>query len=265
MNGFKVLTDIAEKMKQNDVRKSLEKGKRYLKSNYPVKCSETSTLSSHSTCFALSYKDDPDLSTSAEISKEECADCTELHLVLNQIRDLVKETDDGDLQYDTNVAIADIEAYMKHQIRDAQQKLAKIMAFDQLSPETRFGLKDFCQKILPARFREGQKEYFGKKGMTLHVDVFFFKDREENLIKKVYFTAAYRCEQALVDSLCLADVVLEKAKKDFPNMSQLYAKSDNAPSYHGNYYLESLYKLCKDKDISLQRYDYNEPSRGRQV
>eukprot|EP00111_Clytia_hemisphaerica_P006109 TCONS_00017698-protein len=131
MNGFKVLTDIAEKMKQNDICKSFEKGKRYLKSNYPVKCSETSKLSSHSTWFALSCKDDPDLNTCAKISKEECADCTELHSVLNQIRDLVKETNDGDLQYDANVAIADIEAYMKQQIRDAQQKLTKIMAFDQ--------------------------------------------------------------------------------------------------------------------------------------
>ena len=98
--------------------------------------------------------------------------------------------------------------------------------------------------------------------MTLHVDIFFFKNHGR-LIKKVYFTAVYRCEQALTDSLCLADVVLEKVKKDFPDVSHLYAKSDNAPSYHGNYYMESLYKLCKEKGVSLQRYDYNEPSRGK--
>jgi len=82
-------------------------------------------------------------------------------------------------------------------------------------------------------------------------------------MKKVYFTAVYRCEQRLVDSLGLADVVLEKMKKDFPDVCQLYAKSDNAPSYHGNYYMESLYKLCKEKRISLQRYDYNESSCGK--
>ena len=116
MNGFKVLIDIAEKMKRSDVGKSLEKGKRYLKSNYPVSCSETSPLSSHSTRFALSYQDDPDLKQVSEINREEeCIDCDELHFVLNQIRDLVKASNDGDLQYATNVAIDDVKGYMKHE------------------------------------------------------------------------------------------------------------------------------------------------------
>jgi len=38
INGFKILDNVAEKMKRKD--KSLEKGKRYLKSNYPVNSSE---------------------------------------------------------------------------------------------------------------------------------------------------------------------------------------------------------------------------------
>ena len=36
--------------------------------------------------------------------------------------------------------------------------------------------------------------------------------------EKVYFTAIYRCEQGLSDSLCLADVVPDKMKVDFPNL-----------------------------------------------
>ena len=53
MNGFQVLLGIAEKWKYQDIAKSLHKGKRYLKSNYPAKCSEDSTFCSHSTAFAL--------------------------------------------------------------------------------------------------------------------------------------------------------------------------------------------------------------------
>jgi len=69
----------------------------------------------------------------------------------------------------------------------------------------RFLSEDFASKVS----RRTQKEYFGKKGMTLHVDVFFVKENEQ-VKKKVYFTAVYRCEQGLVDSLCLGDVVLAK-------------------------------------------------------
>ena len=35
--------------------------------------------------------------------------------------------------------------------------------------------KDFSQKILPMKFCKGQKEYFGKKGITLHVDCLMFR------------------------------------------------------------------------------------------
>ena len=38
---------------------------------------------------------------------------------------------------------------------------------------------------------------------------------------------------------------------------------DNASSYHGNFVLEALHKLCLSKNIHLKLYDYNEPARGK--
>ena len=93
--------------------------------------------------------------------------------------------------------------------------------------------------------------------MTLHVDVFFLKENGQ-LRKKFYFTAVYKCEQGLIDSLFLAEVVLPKVRDDFPAVRYLYAKSDNASSYHGNY-AEALYNLCKAKQFYLKWYNYNEP------
>ena len=55
------------------------------------------------------------------------------------------------------------------------------------------------------RFREGQKEYFGKKGISLHGDVFFMK-KNHILHKQVYFTTSYRCDQGTVDTLSIADI-----------------------------------------------------------
>ena len=49
----------------------------------------------------------------------------------------------------------------------------------------------------------------------------------------------------------------------FPLVSEAYVKSDNAGSYHGNYYLEVLYNVCKNKNIKLLRYDYIEPCCGK--
>ena len=58
-------------------------------------------------------------------------------------------------------------------MRDAQQKKAKEFAFSHISETVGLCLKDFSQKVLPVKFREGQKDY-GKRGMSLH-DVFFTK------------------------------------------------------------------------------------------
>ena len=52
--------------------------------------------------------------------------------------------------------------------------------------------------------------------------------------KKVYYTSIYQCDQGISDILSIAAIVLDKFK-DFPNVIKLYAKSDDAPSYQGNY------------------------------
>ena len=43
----------------------------------------------------------------------------------------------------------------------------------------------------------------------------------------------------------------------------LFCKSDNANCYHNNFAAEGLYHLCKQHGIHLLRYDYNEPSKGK--
>ena len=183
MNGFQVLINVANKWKCPDIIKSFEKGKRYLKSDYLVRCRESSTVKSRSTLFALSDTTSTDLSKYPQtVDNKVCTECIDLISSLNKLKQIVKESNDEDLLYDINVAIGDIEVYMKHQFRDAQQKLAKTKAVELLDKKNGFCLKDFCQKILPAKFQEGQKEYFEKKGMTLHVDVIFTK--ENNQLKK---------------------------------------------------------------------------------
>ena len=53
---------------------------------------------------------------------------------------------------------------MKHQIRDAKQKLAKVTAFQNLDKVTEFWLKDYCQVLL-AKYRERRMyRYFVFKG-----------------------------------------------------------------------------------------------------
>ena len=96
----------------------------------------------------------------------------------------------------------------------------------------------------------------------MHVDVFFSKPSQD-LEKIVYFTLIYRSDQSKLDTMNIAEHVLKQFIQDYPQVNDLYGKSDNAGSYHGNQILENLYKLCKKYHLTLVRYDYNEPCRGK--
>ena len=61
--------------------------------------------------------------------------------------------------------------YLKHLIRDAQQKKAKEYAFANLKENTAFWLRDFCQKVLPVKFQESQQDMV-KRG-SVYMQMFF--------------------------------------------------------------------------------------------
>ena len=102
------------------------------------------------------------------------------------------------------------------------RKKPKNFAFLKIPETEAFWLKDFSQKVLIIKFREGQKKYFGKKEMSLHVDVFFIK--QNGNIRKRVFISVYHCNQGIADTLSLALTVLDKFK-DHPNIRDIYAKS----------------------------------------
>ena len=57
--------------------------------------------------------------------------------------------------------------------------------------------------------------------------------------------------------------MIKQIANDFPNLKELFCKSDNAGSYHDNFYAQSLYEICKSNEIYLSRLDYNEPQKGK--
>lgn len=120
-------------------------------------------------------------------------------------------------------------------MRDNQQSGARSLAFQTIKNDQNCALliRDWAQKILEMRHMEAQSHYFGKQGMSLHIDVFFYMENDL-LKKKVYLTVLFRCDQDMVDVLDVGKHVLDKFKKDCPHIHKLMAKSDNAGCYSAN-------------------------------
>ena len=156
-----------------------------MKTRYQQDCCTDSELATHNQHFTLS-DEKVELSEDINVSTEYVSSAIfDLFYAINAVNDTAEKSGDEDKIYDTKTATEDIISYMKHLMRDSQQAKAKVPAFEQLDSSTAFWLKDYAQKVLPAKYRETQKDYFGKKGMTLHIDVVISKSDKGELVKHV--------------------------------------------------------------------------------
>ena len=107
--------------------------------------------------------------------------------------------------------------YLKHIIQDCQQEKAKRDTLQNLGDKDIFWIKDWLLKILPRKFREPHQDYFGKKGMSQHVDVIYMK-KDNNLHKYVHFTLLQKCDQNMAQTMSVTGHVFKQIKADFPNI-----------------------------------------------
>ena len=66
--------------------------------------------------------------------------------------------------------------WSRHNIRAAQQDFEKAKIISEMGTDEAFWTFDCGQKVLPQEYRESQKKYFGKKGMSLLIGAFLWKN-----------------------------------------------------------------------------------------
>ena len=123
---------------------------------------------------ALSDSDHLKLQCSYTLNDEaNCKECYDLcHSIVSPSEIAIECKTDEDTMHELEKTKKNVKDYWKHLIRDAQKKKAEEYAFSKLKEITASWLRDFCQKVLPIKFRESQQDYYGRKGISLHVDVF---------------------------------------------------------------------------------------------
>ena len=63
--------------------------------------------------------------------------------------------------------------------------------------------------------------------------------------------------------MSVTDHVCQQIETDYPNIKNVYKKSDNTGCYAGNGYLLGEYHILKEKDLTLIGHDFNEPQREK--
>jgi hypothetical protein len=105
---------------------------------------------------------------------------------------------------------------------------------------------DWGQKILPQENRESQKKYFGKKGMSVLIGSFIWKNEPTSptmnstttaiqptdiFSSQSYILALTNAAQTELDTLSGGELILQQFKADYPHINKLHKRTDNAGNF----------------------------------
>lgn len=273
MNGIKQIDEILKKFVDSEnakiLQKSLLKIEKYIKTSLSLNCTEKSSCRSHCTSCAISSPTNSKLQNLCppenHISK--CDNCDMIFETLSAIKNEIRlKSNSNDLDENEQIfetSSHNITEWFKHVVRSVHQNLSRVHVFNLLSESNAIWIRDWSQKILKTEYRQAQKNYFGNSGISKHVDVFFWRNQNNQLEKAVYHTVIEQTDQGVLDTLIVADAVLKQMRIDNPTVENLFCRADNAGCYAGNSSFEGLKVICADKGFALQRFDFSEPQDGK--
>ncbi|CAF5080729.1 unnamed protein product [Rotaria sp. Silwood1] len=238
--SFDVLENLVSslpitKSEQQQIITQLHNAKRYLKIGFSLNLSLQSNVSSHCVDFALSDsnpKSDFYINCNHHHNND-CENCENLVATLTQITELIRTSSNpkkDEWEYDCTASINKIYEWQKHLVRHFVQSKSKNDILNNLKPDAAFWLRDWSMKILPMEYREKASSWFGKRGMSQEVDVFWTpsgkttSDGQQILQKYVYVT--------MLDQSSGAQIYLTKY-------------------------------ICQQNGFTLKRIDFNEAGKGK--
>ena len=152
----------------------------------------------------------------------------------------------------------EIKRYAAHHVRWKVQRTGYSKLQYELDPEEVIVVLDHKQKIISMRNREGQIEYFGKKGMSFC---------GANIIRKVVKGGVVGYEHSYFDFIidgyqdqdhiqvaAIIQIMLDEVKKKFPDVKRILLKTDNASCMSSHNNIPFIYHL--NKEIKEKHGDY---------
>ena len=127
---------------------------------------------------------------------------------------------------------------------------------------------DHKQKTLPQKFREGQVEYFGKKGLSLLGCMVLYYDETVQDVQTNFIDMAMSIsDQDVRQVQCSLPFLLEEMKARFPFINTISLLSDNAPTFSSTEHMSFLYELNQAANLKrlpiVKRWTYSEAQTGK--
>ena len=257
------------------LQKQIDMGLLYQKHGYAQHCQENASCSFHCINFALSDIKIKEFQSPCSVAHtEKCSDCENVFCTLAEIEshisDVIDSENRDELSYDFHNATESIMELFRHKLRGVCQDNEKSNIINNLSMDSTFAIFDWGQKIIPQRYRESQKDYYGKKGLSILVGSFVIRNNQTIPTTKpinatttttttttttsspdnAYITSTYIvsltvANQNDIDTLSATQLIIEKFHTDYPHIKYIFKRTDNAGNFSSHSTAEAEYLICK--------------------
>ncbi|CAC5383981.1 unnamed protein product [Mytilus coruscus] len=157
-------------------------------------------------------------------------------------------------------AVNDIKNLQKHIVRSKNQEFARKDIADNMEINDVIITSDWAMKFLPRRYREGQLDWFAKRGINWHVSVSLIKlQHRMQTLTHLHIFSSQTSQDAAVTTAVMTDVV-QDLKTILPNLQNVHIFSDNAGCYKSSLTLSTLrHEIGK----ALASYNFSEAQNGK--
>ncbi|XP_063448385.1 uncharacterized protein LOC134727920 [Mytilus trossulus] len=153
-----------------------------------------------------------------------------------------------------------IERYYDLNIRSKNQEQARSDIVQQMTSEDAIITCDWAMKFLPRKYREGQVDWFAKRGINWHIAVTLLKEGSNfSSLTHVHIFESPVSQDASITSQILVDVARDILQHK-PGLKKINFFSDNAGCYKSS---STILMLHNELGHNIASYNFCEAQNGK--
>lgn len=253
--------DLTIQEKQQITSKLLA-AKQYLKSEYKMHITLQSPVAYHCCSYALSDSSDFSHNPCTDHEHDQvCIDCKNLDDTLQLVleKTTARNWDNQDaFLFKVENAISNICEWRCHIMRSKNQERAQRTITQCLVDGEAFIVGDWAMKFLPRKYREGQTDWFAKRGISWHISVVYLKGKHDTEIS----TCVHILEGPFSQDSSVTAAILVDTVASIHGISKINFWTDNAGCYKSSLTFSILHQELGSR---LHSFNFCEAQAGKGV
>ena len=169
-----------------------------------------------------------------------------------------------ELGFTVKKAKQDILAWKAHLLRNINQDEARLDIIEALNETSIWLVEDWAMKFIPRKYRESQRDWFGKRGLSWHITVATRRASDPKQLEMMTFTHIFQSgSQDSYAVLAIMSDVVGKLKKIMPHLKTIFYRQDNAECYRSGPTIVGVSLVSKLHGVTIKRMDFSDPQGGK--